>query len=233
MAYKRKRMTYKKKATKKPYRKPMAKKRKTFAAKVKAVVLKVNEKKETRINWTLQVCKHNGWNVNLHLNQPGIMPPQNLTQTGRVGDNINSIAIILKAMITQYVDRPNVNYRWVHYSVPQGRAVTYTDVFVNSTSVVMLDDFNRDNIQVIRTGTFRPNQASLTYTDGAVRSYSFFKKWSFAHKKMYKFGPGDGATQHNQRDYYFGIVAYDAQNSLQTDNLCDIKFFSEFHYRDP
>lgn len=231
--YKRKRPSYKKKAYKKPYRKPMAKKgKKSFAAKVKAVVLKVNEQKETRINWNLQVAKHNGWNVIYHLNQGAIMPMQNLTQTGRVGDNICSTDFTLRMMITQYADRPNVNFRYVYFSVPQAKAVTYTDVFVNTTAVVMLDDFNRDNIQVIKTGTFRPNQAGLQFGD-ATRSYTFFKKFVFPHKKTYKFGPGEGTTAHNQRDYHFGIVAYDAENSLVTDNLANIKLFQEFHYRDP
>ena len=68
--YKRKRMTYKKKTLRKPYRKKMAKRgKKSFAAKVKVVVLKVNEQKETRINWNTIDLMHNGWNLNYHLNQ--------------------------------------------------------------------------------------------------------------------------------------------------------------------
>lgn len=232
--YKRRRVSYKKKAYKKPYRKPMAKKgKRSFAAKVKAVVLKVNEPKETRINWNPQTCKHNGWNVVYHLNQSAIMPPQNLTQTGRVGDNIQAMDFTLRMQIDQFADRPNVNFRYVYFSVPQGKSVNYTDVFVNTTAVVMLDDFNRDNIQVLKTGTFRPNQAGLGFVDGIVRRFTFFKKFLLPHKKLYKFGPAEGATSHNQRDYHFGIVAYDASNSLQTDNLAEIKLFEEFHYRDP
>lgn len=233
--YKRRRVSYKKKALKKPYRKPMTKKgKKSFAAKVKAVVLKVNEPKETRINWNMVELFHNVWNTggNFHLNQGGIMPPQNLTQTGRIGDNIYALKFTLRIMITQFFDRPNVNFRWVHYSVPQGKAVTYTDVFVNTTSVVMLDDFNRDNIQVISTGTFRPNQAGLQWGDN-TRSYTFFKKFVFSHKKLYKFGPSEGAIFHNQRDYYFALVCYDAHGTLQTDKLCQVKAFEEFSYRDP
>ena len=227
-------MTYKKRATRKPYRKPMRRaSKKSFAAKVKAVVLRVNEAKETRINWNSQTAKHNGFNVVYHLNQPAIMPPQNLTQTGRVGDNIQAIGFKLRMMINQFADRPNVNYRYVYFSVPQGKSVGYSDVFVNSSNVVMLDDFNRDNIQVLKTGTFRPNQAGLGFVDGTVRSFTFFKKFNLPHKKLYKFGPAEASTTHNQRDYHFAIMAYDAQNSLQTDNLCEIKLFEEFQYRDP
>jgi len=233
MAYKRKRMTYKKKAAKKPYRKKVMKKGKSFATKVKQVVMKASEGKETRINWNLAELFHNVWNTsgNYHLNQPAIMPSQNLTQTGRVGDNIYSSRIVLRLMITQFADRPNVNYRYVFYSLPQGRTATYTDVFVNTTAVVMLDDFNRDNVQVIKTGTFRPNQASLLFGDN-TRSYTFFKKFVLPHKKLYKFGPGEGTTTHNQRDFYFAIVCYDAHGTLQTDKLCQVKAFEEFHYKD-
>jgi len=208
-------------------------KKKTFASKVKAVVMKASEPKETRINWNVVELYHNVWNtgVNFHLNQSAIMPAQNLQQTGRVGDNIYSLSFNLRMMITQFYDRPNVNYRYVVYSLPQGRLATYTDVFVNTTAVVMLDDFNRDNIQVIKSGTFRPNQAGLQYGDN-TRSYTFFKKLTIPHKKLYKFGPSEGAITHNQRDYYFALVCYDAHGTLQTDKLCQLKLFEEFRYKD-
>ena len=54
------------------------------------------------------------------------MPPQNLTQTGRVGDSVMSEKIILRMMINQYPDRPNVSYRYVFYSAPQAKAVAYS-----------------------------------------------------------------------------------------------------------
>jgi hypothetical protein len=58
MAYlKRKRATYKKKATKKPYRKPV--KRASFAAKVKRIVLKTSESKRMPVNVTKVECFHN------------------------------------------------------------------------------------------------------------------------------------------------------------------------------
>ena len=57
--------------------------KRSFAAKVKVVVMKVSEPKETRINWSVTDLFHNVWNTaaNYHLNQGGIMPSVNMTHS--------------------------------------------------------------------------------------------------------------------------------------------------------
>ncbi len=50
------------------------------------------------------------------------------------------------------------------YSVPKGSTIVYTDVFVNTTVVGILDEPNKDHIKVLKQGFFRPNQAGLRNT---------------------------------------------------------------------
>ena len=87
--YKRKRPTYKKKATKKPYRK--TDKKNSFAAKVKKVVMKVAETKRFSVPWTKIELYHNVLSQSqmLVLNGVSVMPGINVTQSGRIGDQIN------------------------------------------------------------------------------------------------------------------------------------------------
>ena len=117
------------------------------------------------------------------------------------------------------------------YTIPKGSATAYGDVFKNITGNVLLDEANRDRIKVISTGVWWPNKGGLTST--GQDEYTFVKSMYIPHKRLYKFGPADNTTNHNQDDLYLCVLCYDTYGSVVADNIGYIQMFSEFQYKDP
>lgn len=231
MAYKRKRMTYKKKATRKPYRKK-AIKRKTFAKRVRAVVLRTCEMKRTPVAVAKLEVFHNVWLGSTYLlNNQTTMPAGGGGQTNRIGDQINVLGWKIRCLFGQKGDRPNVSWRFMVFQVPKGTSVAYADVFRNVTGNIMLDETNTDHVKVLMVRNFRPNQAGLDAT--GQDEYTFFKRYFVPCKKLYKFGPADNVQTHNQPDIYVSVSAYDAYGSVITDNIGYMQMFTELQFKDP
>jgi hypothetical protein len=237
MAYKRK--AIKRKRTKRPIRRRKMSKRSTFAKRVKRVVMKTSEIKKAPVTWSKIELNHNSmpYSSLLHLNQNALMSAVGAGQAQRIGDRINTIGWRIRMLIGQKGDRPNVNFRWVCFSVPKGNigpvtgaGLPYASIFETVTNNTMLDEVNKDICRVLGQGWMRPNQAGLTATGND--EFTFTKRLYISHKKLYKFGPADGALSHNQHDVFFTVLAYDAFGSLTTDNIAYYQTFSEIHYKD-
>lgn len=180
-------------------------------------------------------CFYSGTSINTGLvwplNDAGVMPSQGVADNQRVGDEINMMSFSIKLVLGQKADRPNVNWRYLVLSVPKGSTITYANWFILTTGNVMLDDPNRDFVKTIRQGFWRPNEAGLV--GGSADEYTFTKRIFFPYKKLLKFGPGGGATTHNDNDLYFVLMGYDAFGSLTTDNIGYVQASTTLYYRDP
>lgn len=234
MAYlKRKRMTYKKKATKKPYRKKTVKKT-SFAKKVRRIVLRASEPKRAPISWNKVELFHNVFSTtqNMFINSAATMPTVGGTQQGqRIGDQINVSGWKVKCLFGQKADRPNVTWRIVCYSVPKGQSIAYGDIFKNITGNVLLDEHNTDTTKILYEKYLRPSPS----LDGnsTAKEYTFCHRCFIPHRKTYKFGPTEGGQSHNQNDIYFAAIVYDAFGSAITDNIGYMQIFTEMQYKDP
>ena len=78
-----------------------------------------------------------------------------------------------------------MNFRYVVYSIPKGSPVSYADVFIPTTNVVMLDEMNRDRVKVLKQGYWRPDQARWKNSD--TDEYTFCKTVDISHKIIYNF----------------------------------------------
>jgi len=152
-------------------------------------------------------------------------------QGGRIGDQINTIGWKIRCLFGQKGDRPNVNWKFMVFSVPKGGSVSYSDVFKNITGNVMLDEPNSDYTKVLFMRSFRPNQAGITGTGND--EFTFFKRWYIPHKRLYKFGPGESTYTHNHPDIYVVVLAFDATGTPLTDNIGYMQMFIELQYKDP
>lgn len=161
MAYKRKSSYANKKRTRRPMKKRKMTSKRSFTKRVKSIVLKTTETKSKLISWNKVELFHNVFSTtqNLHLNQAPGMPVGGGGQDSRIGDRINTIGFKVRMLLGQKGDRPNVNWRYMFYSIPKGSSIGYADVFKNVTGNVLLDEPNRDRVRVLKTGFFRPNQA--------------------------------------------------------------------------
>ena len=230
MAYKRKRPSTKRPMRRKSYKKRAPKRnlRKT----IKAVVMKVAETKKVSRSFAKIEMFHNVFSNTqcYHLNAAGNMPSGGSSTFSRVGDRMNTIGWKIKLLIGQKGDRPNVNFRWICFSLPKGTALSYANVFENVTNNILLDDPNRDTVRVLASGYMRPNQAGLDNT--GQDEYTFTKRLFIPHKKLYKFGPADGANEHNQHDVYFTLMCYDAFGSLPADNIAYFQGYTDLAFKD-
>lgn len=230
MAFKRKfsKRWGKKKAPAK--KRAMAAKR-TFAKKVKRVILKEAEPKNRAWTPGTTQLNHNANGVVL-MNAPSTMPPQGVRDDNRIGDQIYTIGYSVKMLLTQKSDRPNCTWRISFVRVPKGATYTYGTWYNNQTNVILLDDFNNDFVKVVKDSSFK--QVIGDMDAGAVaREYTFVKKFWIPHKYLYKFGPADAAVTHNHDDLYMCIVCYDAAGTLITDNIGAYNVLFDLKYKDP
>ena len=228
--YKRKHPACKKKFNKKLYRKTVAKKR--TVKMVQQIVMKPMETKYITASWSKAELFHNIFSNSpyMGLNTPLVMPSQNVTQTSRTGDRIQSLGYSLKLLIGQKADRPNVTFRYLCYSVPKGISITYNSIFEEVTHNILLDDINKDIVTVHMDDCWRPNQAGLNATGND--EFTFVKKLFIPYKRLYKFGPADSANTHNQKDLYFCVLFYDVFGSMDTDNIAYFQTNTKFMFKD-
>ncbi len=212
-------------------------KKASFAAKVKKVVMKTAETKRLSVPWAKIELFHNVLSLSqmLGLNGESVMPAINVTQNGRIGDNINVLGWHIRVLCGQKADRPNVTWRYFVVQFPGTVSLTdsglpYNNVFENQTANVLLDDIQRDTCKVLSTGYWRPNQQGLQGTGGD--EFTFCKRMYVKHNQKYKFGPNDSVQTHNQNPVYFFAVVYDAFGSLITDNIAYYQIFTKLVYKD-
>lgn len=204
--------------------------RKRFAKAVKRVIMKTAEPKVLRYPITARSLFHDVV-FYYRINDTANMPGEGIRDYQRIGDQINLKGWRMSLMISQFADRPNVNYRWWFVEVPKGTAYSYGNWFEATINNTQIDDINKDLIKVIRTGYFRPNQAALAVAGG--RKYSFARKFWCPRQKKLKYGPLNGGTGHNDNDVYFMLAPYDAAGAAVTDELCTIEGALNCYYRDP
>lgn len=207
-------------------------KRRSFASRVKSVMLKTCESKD--LNWTheKQELNHNIFyakGLNIVAAQH---PALGTGDSERIGDKIYVGGYMLRMLIGQKADRPNVTFRWALLEVPRGATYTYNNWVENHSGNILLDPFNKDYVRVLKSGTWRPNQAALA-TSGD-REYTFAKKIWVPYRKQYVYGPEDGArTLSLSKDLYFIIGPYDAYGTLGSDNIAYIQMVQTLYYKDP
>lgn len=155
------------------------------------------------------------------------MPSQGVTDRDRVGDEISVLGFKVKVFCGQKGDRPNVNWRFIAFSIPKGVNPNSTEVFRTNMNNVMMEETNDDRIIVHLDKKVRPNQAGLTGTGND--EYTFFREFWIPHKRVYKFASTGG---HNQRDLYFATMCFDAFGTLPTDNIAYSQVWTEVVYKD-
>jgi len=205
---------------------------KKFVKAVKKITLKVAEPKKVSYNRGHVEFYHNLPQYVLKLNLPAGNPTQGLGDNMRVGDQINTSGYTVRLLIGQKAARPNVTFKIWFIKVPQSTTFSYASWFDPVTNNSLLDDINEDLCTVVKTVTYRPNQASLAGTGGL--EYTFAKKLWIPYRKLVKFAPANAAiTTSDPMDLVMIVTAYDAYGTLQTDNIGYMQIVSSLHYRDP
>lgn len=225
------RKNYRKKFTKKSYRRPSGYRRKRLIKLIKKVAVKRSELKQKDASYGKVELYHNVYSGGYVLNSTASVPTQGTADNQRVGDEIYTSGVTVRCLFGQKSDRPNVNWKIWFLEVPKGTSFSSTGWFEATTGNVLLDNPNRDFVKVLKTVTMRPDEAGLSNSGGD--EYTFVRKWWVPYRRLLKFGPTAGGTSHNQNDLHMIVACYDAYGSLTTDNIAYIQAVSTLYYRDP
>ena len=163
------------------------------------------------------------------INLAQAMPGQGVQDEQRVGDQINVSGWLLRMVIRQKADRPNMTFKYWIVEVPKGETYVYNSWFDNVTNNTMLDKINTDNCRVKKSGTWKPYTGAMA---NATDQFTFVKQIFISNKKLYKF-TRNGSQVHDQKDLYILLVAYNAYGSLLTDTIATYEMVSTVYFKDP
>lgn len=214
----------------------------------RAVVLRAAEDKEKTTDHNSGVATelyHNTLKFVAALNSPTSthMPTQGSGDTQRVGDKIIARGFKVHMLFGQKRDRMNVTWRLMVVAQRPGTgALTYAGLFKNVSGNGLLDEINTDKVTVLMQKYMKPqdNLGNMSVRVPAVgddvldvaKEYTFTRKFFVPRKKTYKF-EDDGGVNHNDKEIYIYLVAYDAFGTLTTDNIAYCQVWSKFKYKDP
>lgn len=201
-----------------------------FARAVKKVILRTAETKAKNTDYGKTELYHNVTQSSV-LNIGAAWPVQGTADNQRLGDEINMTGIKLRFLFGQKGDRPNVNWRLVIGAVPQNYTYVYGSFFKNVTGNSLLDEVNKDRVQVLHQKWFKPMDI-ITYGQAGGDEYTFTRQVFISRKKLIKFGT-DAGTDHNDKTIMMVLVPYDAYGSLLSDNIAYVQTWQSLYYKDP
>lgn len=183
------------------------------------------------------------------LNQTAFMPVQGSGDNTRNGDRIYMTGIQVAMMLGQKWDRPNVTFKIIVARVPKGTSCTMTTFFRVVASNILLDSINTDYVKrILYYKTIKSNKTLMAAgtdigvfplvnlindpgPDAITKEHTFPHKFYVPIKKEYKFS-SDNGVQHNDDDIMLWVGAYDAQGTLETDNIGYFRLYVKLNYRD-
>lgn len=201
--------------------------------------MKSKETKFTIVAPTRATLYHNGGTNGisgsyLHpLNQDTYMPVQGDTEYSRDGNDIYSLGFSFKAMVNIPSDRLNTKIRCVIFKCVKGYNINaYNTVFDNVTGSVVLDSFDTDRIQVLKSWWIQPGKSLNpgVPTTGKEITYNV-KKW-IPWKRVIKFYDDGVLTNNQEYDLYIGMWGYDTYGSLNTDIVGYVQPWIKFFFKD-
>lgn len=176
-----------------------------------------------------------------HLNSTDLMPSRGTGDSERVGDKITSGGYLVRMLLTQNINRPNVTYRIIFATAPADYAYAYNTFFDDVTSCGMLDIVNKDQVRIHKQYWIKPNKAGMFtgnnlstndpgggFTGGSEMSY-VFKKW-IPYKKIVKFPTG--TLDHNDRKLLCVVIAYDNAKTAGATNIGYMQLYVSHYYKD-
>ena len=208
----------------------------------KKVLNILNQNSETK--WTSKATenvemKHNGGISRAYGILPNLLQTnQGVSQSQRIGDEVNAKGIKIKIYLQNTPERRNVNYRIMVLQVPRANAGTnsLTDIFNGSMiDNCLLATVNTDYYKVIRQKIVRMVQ-DTDYTPGDVlRNNSKLIQMYIPMKgKKVKYGPTNDSAYPKLDKYCYSlcVTAYDNNGALLTDTLGNVSAEIRFYFKD-
>lgn len=194
---------------------------------VRSQVSRMSESKIKDSNVANTELYHNTISYSI-VNGNTAMPSQGAGGSNRIGDEIYIKGYMLRFMIGQKADRPNLTTRIIIGYVNRGFLYNYNLWFRVITGNRIIDPVNPDVIKVIKDKCYRPNQGSLASTGG--REFTYNRNMWIPARKRVKFPPY--LTDSDDDHLYCFIMQYDAYGTLETDNVGYYRYGCSVHFKD-
>lgn len=183
----------------------------------------------------LNICQHNA-NTALPIwkeTSTGIWPTGGTSDAGRIGENINTLGILVRAVFQIPHDRRNMRFKmyFVQYNSVQGDPATASDFYHWTLGNTMIDSVDKDtfgNVQYL--GTYKCR--AVDQTTGSQDKTILVKKW-IPLKKRLTFKGTLGAPMNLRENGVLIIAPYDSIGTLATDiPISKIDIACSLYYKD-
>lgn len=212
-------------------------KAKSFAAKVKKVILRNSETKFKSFAHNLVLVKelyHDAYSAPYQLDSSNQMPAQGITDTTRIGDEIFVSKILVQFLLGQKLDRKNVTFRIIVVKCTAGASPTsYDTLFINTTDNCLLDNINTDRVNVVRDYQIKYPMNPDNDTLGGAREFTHAHKIVLPVNMKVKFPTDADTAATNRKSLYMYVFCYDAFGTpAGTANIAYCQCHSTIYYKD-
>lgn len=230
-------------------RKPLRRKRRfgrsrrPLARLVKNVMLKATEtKRSSQYTQTPQVLFHNKtyYAGKLLATAQGVTDPHGADAAGlnRIGDEVIGMGISLRFFLENIKDHPNVIYKvyvFRYNTLESPITDTYFWQGLDGSGSNMnrtLDKPHTDRLKILKSMTINPYIGSMGGNGFDSAKTKMFQMWIPLGNRKITYN-ADGASSTRFTDIGFAVLAYDAVNTTEITELCNLQWQSTFYYKDP
>lgn len=239
MAFKRKPVYKKRRATKRVKRTPT----KRIARVVRRVIARTAETKYKEFALENQQLFHNGGTIipaQYTYQQASNMLTlaQGQDVNGRIGDEVYAIGLSIRLWLSQKLDRPNVAWRIVVYSYPYdvGDATGAIDLFDSTVGFGfnrLLNAINKERYRVLYDKTLSPLSGDYSLeVSSTQRERSRMHNIWIPLKRKIQYRPNSVNPKNDRDRLGLALIPYDAFGTLTTDNIASFAIYNRYFYKD-
>lgn len=175
----------------------------------------------------------------LHCTQGLTANPGTNANENRIGNEVIARGIKLKLQYISDPSRPNMNIRGFVFKYETSITPADTNFWVGPAGAGldqnrMLDFPDTRSVTILRTFRFQP-RGTINYNNEETKDSvaNYYKDiWIPLNNKKIKYDAND-SSQPKYVTYGFATVAYDANNTLETDIIAYLGYSIRFYYKDP
>lgn len=155
----------------------------------------------------------------------------------RVGNEVVARGLKIKLQFISDPKRPNMNVRYFVFRYEAGEALNDAAFWAGPAGAGadmnrMLDHPDTRNITVLKTGLVQNRNKLPTDVDTMVVNNIYRDIWIPLNNRKIKYD-GNGSTVPKYTTIGMCFVAYDANNTLETDILQYLGYSTRFYFKDP
>ena len=162
--------------------------------------------------------------------------PGTVMYANRIGNEVIARGLKIKLQFISDPTRPNLNVRWFVFRYEANQAPTDANFWVGTAGAGgnmnrMLDYPDTRNVTVLKTGMIQNRNKLVPDTDQTVNNV-YRDVWIPLRNRKVRYDANNSEIP-KYTTIGMAFVAYDANNSLQTDIIQYLSYTTRFYFKDP